>query len=518
MAWGNELWDRSDVVANHTQQSIDFIEKVSKFIKERSRIEQDYAKELKKLCKSYHLKKKEESSLTVHKAFTGILKETEDIAGQHEVISEELQSKVYKELHVLSTEAKHDRKKFIDGEKTLLRNLQQSMNSLDNAKRAYEKSSKESTEAFQNYQKADNDMNMTKMQIEKLKQLSMEKGQQCENAKEAYRDQLTKTNNSQTLHYSTNFPQLSDVLQKSEEDHIARYAILLTQYSDVQAKVIPIINKCLEGMKVAAQIVDGGKDSQSLVDANKTGFSPPGDIPFEEYGKPATQQPGTPSDKKGKSKKAKAKGHKNVKNVGDGNDFQSLNPGEKLRVCKKKIEELSLSSNTLLAERQALEKMLGVYSENTALGDPKSIASQLEDNAKALDKSNEELYKYQCYLAILEKTEQPVKQPTYSGQNVPAPPSHHSSNGEPAPPPANIPDPPPYHGTNEVDHADGEFEDDIRCYVLYDFQGTNEGEITVSAGEELIVLEQDIDSTGWTQVLKGEEEGYVPTAYIQISE
>lgn len=74
-------------------------------------------------------------------------------------------------------------------------------------------------------------------------------------------------------------------------------------------------------------------------------------------------------------------------------------------------------------------------------------------------------------MAILEKTEQPVKQPTYSGQNVPAPPSHHSSNGDPAPPPANIPDPPPYHGTNEVDQADGEFEDDIRCYVLYDFQG-----------------------------------------------
>ena len=39
----------------------------------------------------------------------------------------------------------------------------------------------------------------------------MEKGQQCETAKEAYRDQLTKTNNGQTLHYTTNFPQLSDV-------------------------------------------------------------------------------------------------------------------------------------------------------------------------------------------------------------------------------------------------------------------------------------------------------------------
>ena len=41
------IQDRSDIVAYHTQQSIEFIEKVSKFTKERSRIEQDYAKELR---------------------------------------------------------------------------------------------------------------------------------------------------------------------------------------------------------------------------------------------------------------------------------------------------------------------------------------------------------------------------------------------------------------------------------------------------------------------------------------
>ncbi len=47
----------------------------------------------------------------MHKAFLGIMKETEDIAGQHEVISEELQSKVYKELQNLHNEAKQERKK-----------------------------------------------------------------------------------------------------------------------------------------------------------------------------------------------------------------------------------------------------------------------------------------------------------------------------------------------------------------------------------------------------------------------
>ena len=85
------------------------------------------------------------------------------------------------------------------------------MNALDNTKKAYEKSSKDANEAFQNYQKADKDMNMTKLQIEKLKSISVDKGQQCESAKEAYREQLTKTNNGQTLHYTTNFPQLTDV-------------------------------------------------------------------------------------------------------------------------------------------------------------------------------------------------------------------------------------------------------------------------------------------------------------------
>ena len=50
-------------------------------------------------------------SLSVHKAFVGILKETDDIAGQHEAIGEELQSKVYKELQNLHNEAKQERKK-----------------------------------------------------------------------------------------------------------------------------------------------------------------------------------------------------------------------------------------------------------------------------------------------------------------------------------------------------------------------------------------------------------------------
>ncbi len=43
--------------------------------------------------------------------------------------------------------------------------------------------------------------------------------------------------------------------------------------------------------------------------------------------------------------------------------------------------------------------------------------------------------------------------------------------------------------------------------------GSSDGELTVSAGEELIVVEDD--GSGWTLVARGSEEGYVPTSYLE---
>ena len=52
---------------------------------------------------------------------------------------------------------------------------------------------------------------------------------------------------------------LCQVLQKGEEERVEKYGVLLSQYSEVHSKVIPIINKCLEGMKTSSQIVNGPK-------------------------------------------------------------------------------------------------------------------------------------------------------------------------------------------------------------------------------------------------------------------
>ena len=51
--------------------------------------------------------------------------------------------------------------------------------------------------------------------------------------------------------------------------------------------------------------------------------------------------------------------------------------------------------------------------------------------------------------------------------------------------------------------------------MLYPYQATNEGEISVSEGDDIIVTEQD-DGSGWTTVRCGHDSGLVPTSYLEV--
>ena len=54
MSWGTELWDRYDAMCTYTSSGVDFLDNsVAKFMKERSTIETEYAKKLRKLVKEF---------------------------------------------------------------------------------------------------------------------------------------------------------------------------------------------------------------------------------------------------------------------------------------------------------------------------------------------------------------------------------------------------------------------------------------------------------------------------------
>ncbi|XP_055964839.1 formin-binding protein 1 isoform X6 [Sorex fumeus] len=290
MSWGTELWDQFDNLEKHTQWGIDILEKYIKFVKERTEIELNYAKQLRNLSKKYQPKKnskeEEEYRYTACKAFISTLNEMNDYAGQHEVISENMTSHITAELARYVQELKQERKShFHDGRKAQ-QHIETCWKQLESSKRRFERDCKEADRAQQHFEKMDADINVTKADVEKARQQAQIRHQMAEDSKADYSSILQKFNREQHEYYYTHIPAIFQKIQEMEERRIVRIGESMKTYAEVDRQVTPIIGKCLDGIVKAAESIDQKNDSQLVIEAYKSGFEPPGDIEFEDYTQP----------------------------------------------------------------------------------------------------------------------------------------------------------------------------------------------------------------------------------------
>jgi hypothetical protein len=94
-----------------------------------------------------------------------MLKETIDLAGQREMVAENLQSQVIAGINLLSKTLRDERKKTLQEGQDLQQNLTAQLAALDRAKRNYEKAYREAEKAVENYQKADADFNLSRAEV-----------------------------------------------------------------------------------------------------------------------------------------------------------------------------------------------------------------------------------------------------------------------------------------------------------------------------------------------------------------
>ncbi|KAF7379358.1 hypothetical protein HZH66_014729 [Vespula vulgaris] len=427
MSWGTELWDQFDNLSHHTQKGIDFLERYGHFIRDRCAIEVEYAAKLRRLVKSYQpkepKKKEEEEDYNPCRAFKMELNEVNDQAGQREVIAENLQATVLRELNILVKDFKEDRKKYLQEGIRLRAALAGQIGNLERARKAYEKAFREAERAVENYQRADADLNLSRAEVEKQRMNMTLKTQQSEEAKTEYANQLQKTNDMQTLHYHTSMPEVFQHLQELDEKRIKNMRNYMIKSVEIERAVAPIIAQCLDGIEKAANEINEKEDTLLVIERYKSGFQPPGDFPFEDLSvaktydsnsqlsQPAMQPihnhltvKGTVSG--GKIKKRVglfgifSSNKNNVPGYGDGakEDCSDLPPNQRKKRLQQKLDEIQAKIQQETAARDGLMKMKGVYEQNPALGDPMSIEGQLNQSSNKLDKLGAELAKFQGYL------------------------------------------------------------------------------------------------------------------------
>ncbi|XP_049415956.1 formin-binding protein 1 isoform X12 [Epinephelus fuscoguttatus] len=594
--------DQFDNLEKHTQWGIEFVEKYTKFVKERSEIETNYAKQIRNLSKKYQPKKnsreEEESKYTFCRAFLTTLNELNDYAGQHEVIAENLTSQIITELSRYLQELKAERKShFHDGRKAQ-QHIESSWKQLESCKRRFERDCKEADRAQQYFEKMDADINVTKADVEKARQQAQMRHQMAADSKSDYSAYLQKFNQEQNEHYYTVIPNIFQKLQDMEEKRIDRIGVCMKTFADVDRQVLPIVGKCLDGMTKAAESIEPKTDSKQVVESYKSGFEPPGDVEFEDYGQAMKRTASDtslsnsrdvkekPKEKsKGKlwpfikNKNKSPKQHKeplshrlndfmtskpkmhclrslrrglslklitlnsHVRNLIEGSgpeDFSHLPPEQRRKKLQGKIDELNKDIQKEMDQRDALTKMKDVYVKNPQMGDPASVDPRLSEIGQNIEKLQFEVQKFEGWLAEVEER-MPSKSDThrrsglYETQNNTTVSNNCAQDRErPLSSPdgsyteeqnsetqvkANINPIPPTSTTPEFDD---EFDDEEAlptigtCKALYPFEGHNEGTISVAEGELLYVIEED-KGDGWTRVRRNEdEEGYVPTSYVEV--
>ncbi|XP_052753604.1 formin-binding protein 1-like isoform X2 [Galleria mellonella] len=428
MNWGTELWDQYENLAAHTHKGIEFLDKYGNFVKERCAIELEYAGKLRRLVKNYQPKRKEEDEYqyTPCKAFRQLLQELGDFAGQREVVAENLQSNVVRELHLLAKELREERKQHLNEGARQTAILNAAIGALERARRTYERAARESERALEAFQRADADLNLSRAEVEKQKANMKLRSQASEDAKQEYTDQLRKTNEAQRQHYEQRLPHVFKQLQDLDEKRIKNIKNFMLSSVDVERKVFPIIMQCLEGMEQAANNINEKEDTQLVIDRYKSGFVPPEDFQFEpaaggdttdsstnhhHHHNHLTAARGTVSGNRIKKRGGllsifssnkiveACNSIKNNMSTDGKEDYSDLPPNQKKKKLQAKVHELTKQVAQEQAAMEGLMKMKGVYETNPTLGDPMTVEGQLNECCDKLKKLRTQLRKFEELLA-----------------------------------------------------------------------------------------------------------------------
>uniref|UniRef100_A0AAZ3NXC2 Thyroid hormone receptor interactor 10 n=2 Tax=Oncorhynchus tshawytscha TaxID=74940 RepID=A0AAZ3NXC2_ONCTS len=537
MDWGTDLWDQYDGIDKHTQSGLDLVDRYVKFVRERTEIEQNYAKQLRNLSKKYlkrGSKEEQECGFTNHQSFQDIVNELNDYAGQRELIAENMMTGICVELTKYLQDLKQERKT----------NLEKCFK--PGTKRRFAKEWGEAEKATQQAEKIENDTNAVKADVEKVKQHAHVKTHTAEECRNDYAAQLQKYNKEQNTFYYTEIPQLFNKLQDMDERRIRCLAEGYSQFAEVEKKVLPIITKCLDGISMAGRNTNGKQDSLRFIEQHKSGFERPAEVDFEDYSqgiKPASSDwfspfppclppfphPSLPRSHNplslppppnpfplsklgraplsfclrefNRSVKPRLATFRALHRPSPAaEDFSHLPPEQRKKRLQSKIDDITKELQKELDQSEALEKMRGVYERNPQMGDPASLEPQITQTSQNVGRLRGQLTKYESWLAEAFRGDDSTNTAVNDNQ-------YCSMSADPS--------------QNIYSEFDEDFDEDVetpigKATALYTFQGSSQGTVSITEGEQLSVMESD-KGDGWMRILRANgDEGYIPSSYVKF--
>ncbi|CAF2144020.1 unnamed protein product [Rotaria magnacalcarata] len=280
-SWGVELWDQFDNVAKYAEKSLQFCEKYESFLKDRCIVEDEYAKALKKLTKTYTPKLKEHedfyNKFTYTLAFCSTLKELQDLASQHELIAENIRERSIKQIQITVKECREQRKKCLDEYAKIKRQLDKQHELMIKSLRKYEECHESARRAKESYEKAHEDLDLSRAQLEKARDTMTSKSKICDDAHTNYSSHVSLFNETQSLFYERQLPNILSELQQLDGKRSDELKDVYIKFIQSHAEVLPRIQRCLDEMTKQTEQLNANTDAHAVIEEYKSGYAIPDD-------------------------------------------------------------------------------------------------------------------------------------------------------------------------------------------------------------------------------------------------
>ncbi|KAJ4927392.1 hypothetical protein JOQ06_015123, partial [Pogonophryne albipinna] len=345
--------DQFDNLEKHTSCGIDFLERYSKFLRERADIELSYAKQIRS--------REDESRYSWCLAFAATLRQLNELSVQREEFAENLNTQIVCELTRYTQEVKTERKNHFQDGRRAQQHIEGSWKQLESSKRRFERDCKEAERAQQVSDRIDldNKTDGEKRCSLKARQTAQQKKQAAEESRKDYVTSLNQFNQDQHQHYHTLVPVIYQRIQDMEERRIERVCEAMRSSAEAERKVLPAAGRSLEVMMEAAEGIQPRMDARQVVEVYKSGFDPPGD--------------------------------------GSGPaDCSHLPPEQRRKKLQSRMNNINQEIQREREQRDALLKMREVYERSPQMGDAGSLEPRLEEAKLSLQRLEEELRKHQC--------------------------------------------------------------------------------------------------------------------------
>ncbi|KAG0198886.1 hypothetical protein BGX28_007724 [Mortierella sp. GBA30] len=567
--------DQIPTINQHLVNGIAFLNEFRDFCKEKANIERDYAHRIETLVRKYQHKKEKKIALnqngvpasplepdfdsgitdgtTTSKAWTSILNDTEALSRDRQAYSEALISRVYDPLKVLATKKDEARKKHIQFAQKLLSERDKSAQERDKAKSRYDTSCEEVESSKQKQERAYDEKNQ-----EKLKRSYYQDILDMNNNKNSYVLALQVLNTHRKKYYEQDLPELSDNMQALDESRIDGLKEVWEGYITLETKLTHDAQMHLDSMLHAVRAIDASVDSTIFIRTHKTPWTAPMDQPFES----------SPTF------------NDTEELVVDENARVFLS--NKLMKLRRKQAQTTVDINTRLKDLEGLSNLKEAYKTNSSLGDPEEVQENILEISRAITllQTMGALYETETNTIVKTMGETGVQHqphdfkaasftiPTscdycqstiwgiakqgftcrdcgyncHSKCEMKVPPNCSNVKGgakaqrnsviipsstfstmsslpsELAPAATPISELSHRPSTSFRESASNASVNQVQAHVIYDYEATSPGELTVKTGDVVTVVEGD-DGSGWvTCQLHGSTSGLVPAAYIEIEQ